>query len=305
MNRIAIIVLFSSLFVLYLYKYSYPKVIEGATGDADEAEADEADEDDETEDEEEAADDKLTKRQRKKRNKLRKQIIKQTKKKFRRNKRAVKKSSELTKKEKKAEIKKLKDEKKTTLDEVKSDEFYNNYDGMVLASAKIYLQKLHGQIIARGQSISIEMDLTKENKRIQDRISSNITIFINLLKRRIDFISSLRKYLNKTDEDFKKTQSELLNEINNEFFIKNVSITVEKLITHFKQKGADLEIPPLEASSSEFNSHFAMIASYSNTLETLEMIMKETNNITVEEEGNLTPGARKFDGIDTLPVQSD
>jgi hypothetical protein len=290
MNRILIIVLFSSLFVLYLYKYSYPKVIEGATGDAEEAE--EVEEEAEA-DEDEDEDEELTKRKRKKIKKMKRKTAKRKKREFKTNKKAIKQSSDLTKKEKKADIEKLKDEKKTPLDEVKSDEFYNNYDGMVLVSAKNYLQTLHGQIIALGQSILIEIDLTKENKRIQDRISSNITKFIGLLKARIDFIFRLRIYLNKTDEEFKKTKSELLNEINNGFFIENVSSTIEKLITHFEQKATDLDIPKIEASRSEFNIHFSMIGAISSKLVILRKIMEETNDITIEDDGGFTSGGIK------------
>lgn len=294
MNRIVIIVLFSSLFVLYLYKYSYPKVLEGAIGDDKEDDESKEEKQSEEEEEEEV---ELTKRQKRRRKKFKKQKTKRIRKEFRAQKQALNKSN-LSNKEKKELKDKLKQDrdykKQVVLDNMsrEENEFYNNYEGMVLESAKNFLQKLHAQIISLGQSIFIQLDLSNENIRIEDRVSKDINSFVRLLRTRISFISKLPKYLNEHDEkQFERLQSELLNDVNNNAFIENVSQTIEKLIKYYEQKGSALRVPTLESSSSDFNYHFNSIDNISDKLVVLKKIMKETNGITIKKDSEFGPGA--------------
>jgi hypothetical protein len=276
MNRIVITVLFSSLFILYLYKYSYPKIVEG-----------------------------LTKRQKRIRNKTKNQEKRRITKETKKLKRNVRKSGR-SKKEKKAAIKRINDErdykKQLALDNMsrESNDFYNNYDGMVRESAKHFLQKLHTQIITLSQGILIQLDLSNDNIRIEDRVSKDIANFIGLLKSRINFISKLPGYLNENDKQFEKTQSALLTEVNNTSFIENVSQAVAKLINHYEQKGSALKVPTFESSSSDFNYHFNSIDNISDKLVILRKIMKETNGVTIKKEGVFGPGAVPIETIETI-----
>ena len=189
MNRIVILILFSSLLILYLYKYSYPKVIEGMKnsrkGGRD-----------------------GSRRRRRRRSKLK-----------------MKNRKRLQNKKKNKENEGNNGDNETDDDVNVVDDYIDIKKEHIID----HIKNIQSYLIKIGNQLKLTLLIDSENKKIQARNSMRITRFNRLLSKRKELLSNGLIQLYPNENDRNDILSHILGAVDNTQFINDISPTISLL----------------------------------------------------------------------------